>query len=415
MAVFSYKAVDPKGKDHTGVLEAANAAMARSALRERNLLPVSVEATTDRETVAADRDASAPLQSLLSRRRLDGRSLSLVTRQLSTLIGAGVPIEEALAIVGREATKPRTAALMLDLRSQVVEGASLAQALEAHPGSFPEFYRASVAAGEQSGRIGDVLGHLAGFVEARQKNRQAAKLALIYPALLALVSIGIIVALLVYVVPDIVRVFQARGGDLPLLTEGLIAVSGFVSSWGWAVALGVVLLWFGFRAWVAVPANRLAHDRRLLRFPPTRGFVRQANSAQFAGTLATLVNSGVPLVEALETSGKATPNRHMRAKIEEIAARVREGSSFRHAVAGAAIFPPMLTAMIASGEAGRQLGPVLERAAEDQQRELDGMVSTLVSLVEPGVLLLMGGIVMLIVVSILLPIVGLNDLVGGAL
>ena len=412
MAVFSYSAVDADGRDHAGVLEAANAAMARSTLRERNLLPVSVETTSSREGAAAPHGEVASRQTKSWRRRLDGGSLALVTRQLSTLIGTGLAVEEALAIVGREAARPRTAALILDLRSRVVEGAGLAQALDAHPGSFPEFYRASVTAGEQSGRLGDVLMHLAGFVEARQKNRQATKLALIYPALLALVSVGIIVALLIYVVPDIVRVFQTRGGDLPLLTDGLIAVSGFISSWGWAVILVLLLAWFAFKAWIAIPRNRLAFDRALLRAALTRAFVRQSNSAQFAGTLATLVNSGVPLVEALDTAAKATPNRHMRAKIVEIAERVREGSSFRQAVAGAAIFPPMLTAMIASGEAGRQLGPVLERAAADQQRELDTLVATLVSLVEPGILLLMGGIVMLIVVSILLPIVGLNDLVG---
>lgn len=411
MGVFSYSAVDADGRDHAAVLEAANAAMARSALRERNLLPIAVEAASGDGAAAGG--GAAPRRAGFWRGRLDGRSLSLVTRQFSTLIGTGVAIEEALAIVGREATRPRTAALMLDLRSRIVEGASLAQALDAHAGSFPEFYRASVAAGEQSGRLGDVLGHLAAFVEARQKNRQATKLALIYPALLALVSVGIIVALLIYVVPDIVRVFQARGGDLPLLTDGLIAVSGFISSWGWAVMLVLLLAWFAFKAWVANPRNRLAFDRLLLLKAPTRTFVRQANSAQFAGTLATLVNSGVPLDEALDTAAKATPNRHMRAKITGIAERVREGSSFRQAVAGAAVFPPMLTAMIASGEAGRQLGPVLERAAADQQRELDALVATLVSLVEPGVLLLMGGIVMLIVISILLPIVGLNDLVGS--
>lgn len=414
MAVFEYSAVDTAGRSHSGVLEAANAATARGILRKRNLLPVTVEATEARGTMPGA-GVAKPRPRRFLRSPLDGRTLALVTRQLSTLIGAGVSIEEAFAILGRQATRPRAAALLLDIRSRVVEGSTLAQALGGHPATFGEDYRASVEAGEQAGRLGEVLFHLAAHVEARQKNRQTATLALIYPALLALVSTGIIVALLIYVVPDIVRVFEARGGDLPLPTRGLIALSGFATQWGWAVLVGLLALWLAFRVWVSGAENRLAFDRTKLRVPVVRTFVRQSNSAQFAGTLAMLVNSGVPLVEALDTAARAVPNRFMRARIGEIAARVREGTSLRQSVADADIFPPMLTAMIASGEAGRRLGPVLERAAADQQRELDALVATLVSLVEPGVLLLMGGIVMLMVVSILLPIVGLNDLAGGAL
>lgn len=409
MAVFEYNAVDGSGRSHSGVLEAANAAVARGLLRERNLLPVSVEATSSAAGVATPKTRS------FGRSGLDGRTLSLVTRQLSTLIGAGVSIEDALAILGKQATKSRTAALLLDIRSRVVEGAGLAQALDGHPAAFPEYYRASVSAGEQAGRLSDVLFHLAASVEARQKNRQTATLALIYPALLAVVSTGIVIMLLIYVVPDIVRVFESRGGDLPLPTRGLIATSAFITNWGWIVGLALLGSALAFRGWLSAGQNRLAYDRAKLRMPIVRTFVRQSNSAQFAGTLATLVNSGVPLVEALDTGARATPNRHMRARIEDVATRVREGASLRDSVAEADVFPPMLTAMIASGEAGRRLGPVLERAAADQQRELDALVTTLVALVEPGVLLLMGGIVMLMVVSILLPIVGLNDLAGGGL
>jgi len=408
MAVFEYSAVDGAGRSHTGVLEAANAAVARSLLRDRELLPVSVEPTAARAPVAQK-------TRVFRRSALDGRTLSLVTRQLSTLIGAGVSIEEALAILGKQTTRPRTAALLLDIRSRVVEGAGLAQALDGHPAAFPEYYRASVSAGEQAGQLSEVLFHLAASVEARQKNRQTATLALIYPALLAVVSTGIVIMLLIYVVPDIVRVFEARGGDLPLPTRGLIATSAFITDWGWVVLISLLGGGLAFRGWLSGAQNRLAFDRAKLRMPIIRTFVRQSNSAQFAGTLATLVNSGVPLVEALDTAARATPNRFMRARIGEVATRVREGTSLRNSVAEADVFPPMLTAMIASGEAGRRLGPMLERAATDQQRELDALVTTLVSLVEPGVLLLMGGIVMLMVVSILLPIVGLNDLAGGTL
>lgn len=409
MAAFLYDAVDAKGRPKKGVIEAVNATVARQSLRAQNLLPISVEATTAARREGTRRGAS------LRAPAIKGRALTLATRQLATLIGSGVAIEEALGIVARQTTAPRAASLLLNVRDGVLGGRGFAEALGDYPAAFPEFYRASIAAGEKSGRLGTVMDHLAKFVERRQKNRQTVGLALLYPALLAVVSLGIIVLLLTYVVPDIVRVFSARGADLPGLTKGLIAASGFVSDYGWMVVAGGVLAALAFRQWLSFEGNRLKRDRFLLRFPLTRGIVRQSNTAQFAGTLAMLVQSGVPLAEALEGAGRVTPNRHIRARVAETERRVREGSSFRDALAAAEVFPPMLLAMVASGEAGRQLGPTLERAAADQQDELDALVATVVALVEPGVLLLMGGLVLLMVVSILLPIVGLNDLAGGGL
>lgn len=411
MAAFLYTAVDPEGRAKKGVIEAVNATAARQTLRGRKLLPVSVEATTQKAAVQG-----LSLRTLApGSRTLKGRALTLVTRQLATLIGSGVAIEEALGIVARQTGRPGTASLLLNVRDKVLGGRSFAEALAEYPAAFPDFYRASIAAGEKSGRLGTVMEHLAGFVERRQKNRQTVGLALLYPALLAVVSLGIIVMLLTYVVPDIVRVFSARGADLPLLTRGLIAASGFVATYGWMVVAGGALALIALRQWLSGAANRLKWDRWKLRFPLTRGIVRQSNTAQFAGTLAMLVQSGVPLAEALEGAARVTPNRHIRERVGETERRVREGVGFQDAMAAADVFPPMLLAMVASGEAGRQLGPVLERAANDQQSELDALVATVVALVEPGVLLLMGGLVLLMVVSILLPIVGLNDLAGGGL
>lgn len=406
MAAFLYHAVDAEGRAKKGVIEAANATAARQSLRAQTLLPVSVEATTQKAR-GGGAGWRAPT--------LKGRALTLVTRQLATLIGSGVSIEEALGIAARQAGKPGTATLLLNVRDGVLGGSTFAEALGSYPVAFPDFYRASIAAGEKSGQLGTVMQHLAGFVERRQKNRQTVGLALLYPALLAVVSLGIIVMLLTYVVPDIVRVFTARGADLPLLTRGLIAASGFVSAYGWMMVAGLAAGALLFRQWLKPASNRLRWDRWKLRFPLTRGIVRQSNTAQFAGTLAMLVQSGVPLSEALEGAARVTPNSHIRSRIEETERRVREGSGFGDALAAADVFPPMLLAMVASGEAGRQLGPTLERTAADQQGELDALVATVVALVEPGVLLLMGGLVLLMVMSILLPIVGLNDLAGGGL
>lgn len=408
MAAYLYRAVDAQGRQHRGLLEASTPGQARQTLRERNLLPISIEAAG-----RAGPAARKPRFQWLARFNpaVNVKSLSLITRQLSTLLGADVRIEDAIQAVAQQAPAARSAPILLSVRSQIQEGQSLAQALSAHRDVFPDFYRASIAAGEQAGRLPDVLAHLADFVEGRQRNRQKVQLALLYPALLALVSAGIITMLLTYVVPDIVKVFVARGADLPFLTRGLIALSGWVNSYGLVFLLAVAALGIGGRYWLAVPANRLRFDKWISEHRPTRGFSQQLNAVQFTGTLATLIQSGVPLLDAMIAAGEVTPNRFVRSRVLLAADRVREGGSLRQALVEAGCFPPLLIAMVASGENSGHLGPVLARTAADQQRELDAWVTTLVALVEPGVLLVMGGLVLLMVLSILLPIINLNNLV----
>jgi general secretion pathway protein F len=343
---------------------------------------------------------------------LGARALAIATRQLSTLIGGGVRVEESLSIIARQTAAPRTASLLLDVRASVLDGRSLAGALTERPRCFPEFYRASVAAGEQAGKLGEVLGHLAAFVENRQRAAQKVQLALAYPALLGVISLSIMALLLTYVVPDIARVFVTRGADLPAPTRIVIGLSEIARGYGMAIGIGLAMAAALAMRWLAVPNNRRLFHRILANTPPSKAFSRQLNSAQFAGTLATLVQSGVPLVEALQAAGAVTPNLHIRGKIKMATARVREGASLQRALGETEVFPPMLLAMAASGEASGELGPALARAAADQQRELDAWVATLLSLVEPGVLLVMGGVVLLMVLSILLPIVSLNNLAG---
>ncbi|MEO8241420.1 MAG: type II secretion system F family protein [bacterium] len=396
MPGYRYQATDHRGKLTSGVLEAANPAAARAAIRERRLALV---------TLTADGGSKA------RGGKLSLRSLTLVTRQLSTLTGSGLRIEEALqTIAGGQPAK--VAAVILNIRTALTEGRSLADALADHPASFSEFYRASVKAGEQAGRLDKVLGHLAEFVENRTRNRQTVMLALLYPALLGVVSLGIVTMLMVFVVPDIVKVFTSRGAALPFVTRLLIGISGWVRTSGPLAALVLALAAFGGTLWLRRGANRQKLHEMMAKNWATRRFVQRMNAAQFAGTLATLVQSGVPLVAALEAAGDATPNLYIRAQIVELTQKVRQGSALRPAMEAAGCFPPMLVAMVASGEANGRLGQALDHAATDQQRDLDAWVKAVVALVEPGILLIMGGMVMTIVLAILLPIVSMSSLVS---
>ena len=406
MPAFAYKAADRSGATRKGIVEAASAPAARAMLREQALLPLSVEPANDR-TMRSGGGMALPRL----RRGISARQLATVTRQIATLVGSEIPVEEALRLVATQSEAGPVSALMLDVRAAILDGRSFASALGNHPKVFPEFYRASVAAGENSGRLAHVLNHLAHFVETRHGNTQKLQLALLYPALLATVSIGIMVLLMIYVVPDIVKVFVSRGADLPFLTRALIAISAFLRDWGLALLLALVVGGFAFSRWLRVPANRLRLDRMFVERRPFRRFSRQHNAARFAGSLATLVESAVPLVDALHAAAAVTPNRWVREKAMSVAMRVREGLSLRAAMTEAAVFPSMLTAIVASGESSGKLAPALGRASSELERELDALVATLVGLVEPLVLLLMGGLVLMMVLAILLPIINLNNLV----
>lgn len=406
MAAFTYRAVDGVGATRRGVIEASSLLAARRSLRDQQLVPIAVAATT------APAGTTATRRLPQFRAKVGSKALATLTRQLATLVGTDIRVEEALRLVASQAAAPAVAELLLNVRGSILDGRSFASALGEHPGAFPEFFRASIAAGETSGKLDQVLAHLADFVESRQRSANKLQLALLYPALLGAVSLTMMTLLLIYVVPDIVRVFVSRGAALPLLTRLLIGLSGFVTHWGAAVLVGVIVTSIAVRRWLAVPANRLRVDRFVATTRPFTGISRQINAARFAGSLATLVESDVPLVDAIPTAAAVTPNRFVRAQALTVAARVREGTSLRRAMDEAGVFPPMLIAIVASGEASGRLGPVLTRAAADLQRDLDTLIATLMGLIEPAVLLLMGGIVLLMVLSILLPIINLNNLAG---
>ena len=400
MPAYLYRAVDSLGRAARGVIDADSDRHARQMLRDRKLLPLAVEGT-----------AAGASGAKRVRGRLRPSELGSVTRQLATLSQGDVRIEDALKIVAAQAS-PSVSAVLLEVRGRIVAGQSVATALGANPASFPEFYRASIAAGEQSGMLAPVLLELAALVEKRRKTARKLQLAMLYPALLTAVSTVILTLLLIYVVPDIVRVFASRGQALPFLTRALIGLSRAATSWGAIFALGLAVLFLLLRQWAARARNRLVIDRLILRTPPFAAFARLYNSTLFAGTLAMLVESRVPLVEALLAAARTLPNRHVRERLVQATERVREGVSLRTALDEAGCFPPLLIAMVASGEASGKLGPSLARVAAEQEQEVDGRVAALIALVEPAVLLVMGGIVALLVMAILLPIVGLNKLVG---
>ncbi|MFC4819808.1 type II secretion system inner membrane protein GspF [Dokdonella ginsengisoli] len=402
MPAFAYQALDASGKTQRGVLQGDTARAVRGSLRERGLNPLSVEEV--REGAARRRGAFSP-------HGLSAVQLALLTRQLSTLIGAGLPIDEALAALSEQAENERQRGLTMSLRARVMEGASLAQALGDFPESFPEIFRATVAAGEQSGRLESVLDRLADYAEARDALKQKMLAALAYPLLLSLVAIAVVTGLLTWVVPQIVGVFQNLHQTLPLATRVLIAVSAFLRSWGWAILVLLVVAVVAARVALRSEAMRHRWHGWLLRLPLVGRLTRAANTARATRTLALLAGSAVPLLDALGIAAQVVPNLPMREALKRAAFKVREGSAFSRALGESGLFPPVALRLIASGERSGELPRMLEEAAQQQQRELDRWLTALTAVLGPAVILAVGAMVLFIVLAILLPIFNLNQMV----
>lgn len=405
MAAFEYLALDGKGRQHKGVLEADSARQVRQILRERQLSPLAVQATRTREQAPGGGHFSLV-------RGLSARDLALLTRQLATLIQAALPIEEALRAAAAQARLPRIQAMLLAVRARVLEGHGLASSLKEFPAAFPELYRATVAAGEHAGHLGPVLEQLADYTEQRQQSRQKIQLALLYPLILMCASLLIVAFLLGYVVPDIVRVFVDSGQTLPMLTRGLIVASEWVKGWGWLAVIVLLLGFFAQRWALRDEAVKLRWHGLLLRVPLLGRLIRATDCARFASTLAILTQSGVPLVEALAIGAEVIVNRVIRAQVVVAAQKVREGGSLTRALEASGQFPPMMLHMIASGERSGELDQMLARTARNQENDLGAQVALLVGLFEPFMLVFMGAVVLVIVLAILLPILSLNQLVG---
>ncbi len=406
MGAFEYVAVDSAGRERKGVLEGDTPRQVRQQLRDQNLLPVSVQEVVEQEAERAKARTAFRFQ-----RGLGALDLSIITRQLATLVKSSLPLEEALLAVSQQTEKPRVRNIMLGVRSKVMEGHTLADSLAEFPTSFPEIYRATVAAAEQTGHLDAVLERLADYTENRQQLRSKTLGAMLYPVLLFLVCITIVFFLMVSVVPKVVEVYRSSEAQLPLLTSILIAGSDFLRKWGVVLVLGVIAALWLFRRWLRIESNRRRWHQFLLTVPLIGKVVRGSNTARFARTLSTLTASTVPVLEALRISGEVVTNLPMRGAVGEAAVRVREGAPIGRSLGASRLFPPMMIHLISSGETSGELDTMLERAAQHQERELDSTLQAVVGLLGPIMILVMGGVVLLIVLAMLLPIFQLNDLV----
>lgn len=403
MGAFEYVALDKAGKQTKGLLEGDTPKHIRQILRERSLLPVQVTEVTQKES---KRQASFSL-----RRGIAARDLALVTRQLSTLSQSGMPLEEALLAVSQQNEQPRLKSILLGVRSRVMEGHTLADGLSDFPQAFPELYRATVASGEQSGHLDAVLERLADYTESRQALRQRVSNALIYPIVLVVMALGIISFMLAFVVPKVVSVFENTGQALPVLTRGLIATSDFLRDHWMALLILIAISIFGLWKLLQQPGPKRRYHRLLLRLPLVSRLNRGLNTARFTRTFSILAGSGVPILEAMRISAQVLSNIPMHDAVEEASLRVREGGSISKALAVSKLFPPMTIHLIASGEASGQLEDMLSRAASNQEREIDGLIATMLGILEPLLIVFMGGVVLTIVLAVLLPIFEINNLI----
>lgn len=405
MGAFQYVAVDAAGKEYKGVLEGDTAKHVRQLLRERKLLPVEVA-----EVESQERRARRPLISF--GRRIGTLDLALLTRQLATLVRAGLPLDESLQAVSEQTDKPRLKSIVLGVRAKVLEGHSMASGLEDFPHAFPTVYRATVAAGEQAGQLDSVLERLAEYTESRHGLRQKIAQAMIYPIVLTVLSLGIVVFMLIAIVPKIVEVFENTGQQLPVLTRALIALATFLQSWWWAALAAIVVIVLAIRKVLQGEQARRVFHGWLLRLPVVGRVVRGLNTARFTRTLSILTTSGVPALEALQIGASVVGNLPMRAAVEEASIRVREGAAIGRSLSQSKLFPPMSIHLISSGEASGELDSMLERAAIHQESEMDSLLSAMLSILEPALIVLMGVMVLTIVMAILLPIFQINQLVG---
>ena len=405
MAAFEFQALDSKGKQHKGVLEGDSSRQVRQQLRDKGWTPLSVEASIDKQAKRSGFSLFARGPSL------SVPDLALITRQLATLIAAGLPIDEALRAVSEQSEKQTVKSMVLSIRAKVLEGHTLADALKEFPRAFPHLYRATVSAGEHAGHLDGVLNKLADYTEAQQAAHTKIKLAAMYPIILGFVAIGIVIGLLTYVVPDIVEVFVRNGQELPGLTQAMLDLSHLITDYGFFIAILIFLLISGFTYSLRNPKFKYRYHLFLLTAPGISGFTKSANTARYISTLAILTSSGVPLVEAMRIAAKVVENLPIQAGVKEATTQVSEGGTLSKALTATGYFSPMMLHMIASGESSGELDDMLARTSAQQQATLEATIEALVKMFEPMMLLFMGGMVAMIVAAIMLPILELQNMV----
>ena len=406
MSDFDYLALDTAGRERRGSVRAPSIDDARATLSARKLYVVRVEASNG--TVAP------PLLSRgsLFRKKLSGKQLTLFTRQLATLVTVS-PLEEALRTIGRQAEQEHVQRILLSVHGSVLEGRRLSESMTREVTSFPPLYRAMVAAGESSGTLPQILERMADLLERQAQVRSKVLSALAYPIVLAFVATFVVFALMIFVVPQVVEQFDNVGQELPLLTRIVIGLSDFLANWWWALILAMVAFVLLVVRALRDETLRLRFDRSLLRMPLLGRLLRDLHAARMARTLSTMVASRLPLLEGLKLTTQTVHNRALRVASSDITEAIRTGGSLSAALRRAAVFPPLLVYLAASGEASGKLDIMLERAADYLEREFDTFTATALSMLEPAIIVIMGGIVALIVLSILLPILQLDTLAGA--
>lgn len=406
MPAYAYKALTQAGKNKSGVLEADNPRQIRQQLRDMALIPIEVDEVSDKKSASSGGKGFTLFKPTIST-----SDLALLTRQLATLIESALPIEEALLAVAEQSEKPRHKNMMMAIRSKVVEGFALADALGEFPSVFDNLYRSMVAAGEKSGHLDTVLNRLADYTERRNVVKSQITQALIYPVIMLVVAIGIVSLLLTYVVPKIVGQFDNMGQDLPGVTQFLIALSEATQSYGLVVVIGIALLYVVYRQLMKRSAFQLASHRMRLNFPVLGKVIRSINTSRFASTLSILTASAIPVLEGMRIAGNVLENTYIKQLIMESAGKVQGGSSLRGALEATKVFPPMMIHMIASGEKSGELQDMLARAALNQEREFEMQVNIALAILGPVLILTMAAIVFFIVIAILLPIISLNNMI----
>lgn len=399
MSAYQYQALKKSGSSCKGVIEADSERHARQLLRGQGLIPTQLH--TLKKT---------PLS--IQKYKLSAQDLSLFTRQLATLLAAGIPVEESLRGVSEQTEKDNVRQLIIGVRSKVMEGYALAQAMGEYPGAFPELYRATVAAGEQTGRLDLVLEKLADYTENQQKTRQKIQQALIYPSLMIIVSAAIISFLLAFVVPKIIDVFTTSGQSLPPMTQVLISISEFTKSYGLYVLGLFTVLIIGFKQSLANHQVRIAWHRMVLKLPIISYLTRSINVARYIHTFSILFAAGVSVLETMRVSASLVSNLVMRDSFDVAATRVKEGTTINQALKETGFPGPMAIHLIASGEKSGQLSTMMERAAMHLDNEVQRLIDTALTLLEPLVILFMGGVVLFIVLATLLPIFSMEQLVS---
>ena len=411
MGAYSYKALNEEGKTVKGILEGDSERHIRTQLRAKKLKPLEVSSATGDSSSGGGGDG-LNLSASFRRRatKLSTRDLSLITRQLASLVKSGLPLDEALHATAKQSQKANVKRVVLQVRTRVLEGFSLAQAMGDNPVAFNDMYRALVRAGEGSGYLSPVLERLADYTQTSQQLQQRIKMAMIYPIVMLVVSLAVIIALMVLVVPKLVKIFEQGKRELPALTEALIGTSSFLINYGvylFAVLIGVYYL---IKHLMKDPKRLRAWHVVQLKLPVIGELVKQINSARFAATLSLLSASGVPLLQALNISGQVMTNKVLQEACDQVAAAVREGMSLSRAMENTGHFPPLLVQLVASGETNGTLPQQLDNASKDQERELEMMLGVAMGLLEPATIIFMGGAVCLIVLAILTPIFEMTKL-----